>query len=264
MNPKISIITITFNSEKTLQRTIDSILGQNYPNLEYIIVDGGSKDSTVDIIKSYANQISKWISEPDHGISDAFNKGIAMATGDVVAIINSDDGLLPGALDALAKEYEPGVDVYRGKVLLWKEDSDTKVEEVPSMHFTFGGMNKISHQGTFITKKAYKVYGDYDLQCKYVMDYDLLLRYQRAGAKFKYIDYTLAFYSLGGITFSKMTKKRLQEIERVMKKNGATSFDVLRYRITKMCKEIVKKFVSKESLMKIRNINSKNSVRGLK
>lgn len=252
-NVKISIITITFNSEKTLERTIESVLNQNYDNLEYIIVDGGSKDETINIIKKYSDYISQWISEPDSGISNAFNKGISMATGDIIGIINSDDGLMPGALKTINMEYDDTVDVYRGKTLLWKEDTDTKVVEIPSIHFKFNSMNKIGHQSTFITKTTYKKFGGYDEDCKYVMDYDILLRLERGGAKFKYINIILAFYSLGGITFSKYTKERRQEMERVLKNNGASNLDVLKYRIVERIKHILGGIIPKEILMKIRN-----------
>lgn len=252
-NPKISIITITYNSVKFLERAIQSILGQEYDNIEYIIVDGGSTDGTVEIIKKYSDRIARWISEPDNGICNAFNKGIQMATGDIIGIINSDDGLLPGALESIAEAYEEGVDVYRGKVLLWKEDTDTKVEEIPSMHFSFVGLNNISHQSTFVTKRAYEKYGVFDETCRYVMDYDLLLRFQNKGAKFKYVDKTLAFYTLGGLTFTKVTKERVEEIVRVMRQNGATNIDIAIYRIEKGIKEIVKKIVPKEVLLHIRH-----------
>lgn len=250
---KISVITVTFNSEKTLERTIESIIHQGYDNLEYIIVDGGSTDGTLNIIKKYEKYITKWISEPDSGISNAFNKGIKMATGEIIGIINSDDGLLPEALETINNEYDNSVDVYRGKVLLWKEDTDTKVIEKPSMHFSFCGMDNISHQSTFITKKAYEKYGNYNEMCKYVMDYDLLLRFEREGAKYKYIDKTLAFYSLGGITFSKYTKTRRIETELVMRSNGATNLDIFMFRIAKCAKIAVGKVIPKEILMKIKN-----------
>lgn len=250
---KISIITVTFNSEKTLERTIKSIIHQGYDNLEYIVVDGGSTDGTLEIINKYKNHIAKWISEPDTGISNAFNKGIKMATGEIIGIINSDDGLLPNALDTINNAYDETVDAYRGKVLLWKEDTDTKVEEIPSMHLGFGGMDNISHQSTFVTKRAYEKYGNFDETCRYVMDYDLLLRFERKGAKFKYVDSTLAFYSLGGITFSPYTKTRRIETERVMKRNGATDLDILLYRIIKYAKLAVGKVVPKEILMKLKN-----------
>ncbi len=250
---KISLITITFNSEKTLERTIKSIINQEYGNLEYIIVDGGSTDGTIEIIKKYENSVSKWISEPDEGISNAFNKGIQMATGEIVGIINSDDGLLPGALEAVADAYDEATDIYRGNVLLWKEDSDTKVIEVPSMHFTFSGLDHISHQSTFVARKAYERFGGYDEKCRYVMDYDLLLRFERSGAVFKHIDKTLAFYTLGGLTFTSWTKQRNEEVEYVIRKNGATELIVLRYKTIKTLMRWIKKVVPKELIMKIRH-----------
>lgn len=115
MTPKLSVITITFNSVKTLERTIESVLNQGYENLEYIIIDGGSTDGTQEIIKKYKKVLGFWCSEPDKGISDAFNKGIKAATGDLIWIINSDDGLMPGAVNALMRQYSPEIDVYRGK-----------------------------------------------------------------------------------------------------------------------------------------------------
>ena len=90
-SPKISIITVSFNSAKTIKETIESILIQDYNNIEYIIIDGGSSDETIDIVKSYGKKISYFISEKDNGIYDAMNKGIKAATGDIVGILNSDD-----------------------------------------------------------------------------------------------------------------------------------------------------------------------------
>ena len=88
---KISIVTVTLNSEKTLERTIKSVLGQNYSDVEYIIIDGGSTDGTLNIIEKYKDKISKVISEKDNGLYDAMNKGIKLSTGDIVGILNSDD-----------------------------------------------------------------------------------------------------------------------------------------------------------------------------
>ena len=88
--PKISIVTITYNSEAIVEETIKSVISQDYPDLEYIIIDGGSKDNTLAVVDKYRDRIAKVVSEPDEGISDAFNKGIRNATGDIVGIINSD------------------------------------------------------------------------------------------------------------------------------------------------------------------------------
>ena len=256
--PKISIITITYNSEKFVERAIDSVEAQNYPNLEYILVDGGSKDKTVDIIRAHEGSIAKWVSEKDKGISDAFNKGIRMASGDIIGIINSDDGLEPGALQAVADAYEPGVDVYRGKVMLWKEDSGTRIEEIPSMHITKDGMSKISHQSTFVTKDAYNKYGGYKTEYRFAMDYDLLLRLQGAGARFKYVDHVLAFYSLGGLSFNSNEQERLKELITIIKSHGASGLDIAKYRCVQNTKILANKILGKDLTLKIRNGLMKN------
>lgn len=252
--PKISIITITYNSDKTLERTIQSIINQNYINLEYIIIDGGSTDGTLRIIEKYKNYISYWVSEPDDGISDAFNKGIEKATGKIIGIINSDDGLCKGALNVLAKEYEEGIDVYRGNILLWNTDTDTKVVEVPSMHFPLAGINvRICHQGTFITKNAYKKYGVYEKKCRYAMDYELLLRFEKSGAKMKYINYLMAFFTLGGLTFTPYNSERMHEDEMIIKIHGGKIWHILLFKVILYVKLILKKFINKDMRLKIKS-----------
>lgn len=114
MGPKISIVTICYNSQDYIEDAINSIISQDYNNKEFVIVDGCSTDNTLQIIEKYKNQIDIVISEPDKGISDAFNKGINVSTGDIIGLINSDDLLCEGALKKLAQHYRPGVDVFRG------------------------------------------------------------------------------------------------------------------------------------------------------
>ncbi|MFN5458317.1 MAG: glycosyltransferase family 2 protein [Bacteroidota bacterium] len=103
--PKISIITPSYNQGEFIEETIQSVIGQNYPNLEYIIVDGGSTDQTLDVIKKYESFISKWVSEKDNGQSHAINKGIAMSTGSIIAWLNSDDFYLPGSLNYMSEQF---------------------------------------------------------------------------------------------------------------------------------------------------------------
>lgn len=249
--PKISIITVTFNSVKTLERTIKSVIEQQYHNLEYIIVDGGSKDGTLNIIDRYKDYIANWVSEPDKGISDAFNKGIAMATGDIIGIINSDDGLLPGALDAIANAYEEDVDVYRGNMQYWNEEKNTRYTEQPSMHFRYDGRNRIDHSSTFVSKAAYEKYGIFDVECHYVMDYDLLMRFEKAGAKFKHVDETLAFFTMGGVTFTPFTKKRRKEMVYMLRKNGANTLQVGSFFMVKYSKMLINRFFGKDRVMKL-------------
>ena len=174
MEPKISIITITYNSEATLDETILSVTMQAYPALEYVIIDGGSTDGTLDIIQKYKDKIQIVVSEPDHGISDAFNKGITKATGEIIGIINSDDILLPGALQKVAEEYDPKVDVYSGHILFWDVDTDETFSSYPDVTFdTLKLQYNVAHPARFIRKDAYERYGLYREDLRYMMDIEL-------------------------------------------------------------------------------------------
>ena len=222
MQPKISIITITYNSESTVEETIKSVISQDYPNLEYIIIDGASKDGTLAVVDKYRDHIVKVVSEPDKGISDAFNKGIMHATGDIIGIINSDDVLLPGALKAVAASYDDEVGVYRGNVFMWDSASDTKIQAVPTMKFPLHTFKKriVCHPGTFVARWAYEKCGLFKTHFRYMMDVDLLIRMYEAGVKFKHVPAELAMFRLGGVTSNSFLKKT-DELEKLFRENGA-------------------------------------------
>lgn len=244
MKPKISIITITFNSERTLEETIQSVISQDYDNLEYLIIDGGSKDHTLDIVNKYRDKISYIVSEPDRGISDAFNKGIAAATGEIVGIINSDDLLLPEALRKLVENYDPSVEVYRGNIIIWDPEKNLKFKSVPSMVFKPEHKNVvINHQATFVTKRAYQKYGVFKINYRYMMDQDLLIRFYTQGAHFKYIDEELAVSRCGGVTDHTNFKEGLKEYISMIKENGGSNFLVIRMALRvivyRICKDIL-------------------------
>ena len=256
MKPKISIITITFNSEKTLEETIESVVSQGYDNLEYLIIDGKSTDGTLDIVDRYREHINFVVSEPDKGISDAFNKGIAHATGEIIGIINSDDVLLPGALKTLSDNYEADVDVYRGNTVLWDSEKGTKISTRPTMEFPiYKRIKSVCHQSTFIRKEAYIKYGDFDLRFKYMMDADILHRYYIKGAKFKYIDKDLAAFRLGGVTSDNWSKK-LKEANLMIRKNGGSAFlafsRLLFFMLIVIFKKIAFNIIGEDSSRRIR------------
>lgn len=250
MNPKISIVTITFNSERTVEETIQSVVSQDYDNLEYIIVDGASLDNTLEIVNKYRDKIAKVISEPDKGISDAFNKGIALATGEIIGIINSDDLLLPGALRAIADNYEKEVDVYRGNTVLWEPETETRLSTKPTMEFSIKeSIKSVCHQSTFIRKEAYEKYGKYDLRFNYMMDSDVLRRFANRGAIFKYINIDLAVFRQGGLT-SDNWRKKLKEIELLVLNNGGTRaiayYRVFKFSVHTLVKRIMFFFLGKK------------------
>ena len=207
--PKISIVTITYNSEKTLEETIKSVISQNYNNLEYLIIDGGSKDETLQIVDKYRDNIDFLISEPDRGISDAFNKGIKYSTGEIIGIINSDDLLLPGALHTIADVYDAKVDVYSGNVIFWNDINGMTLISKPELDF---GKLKlqyaVAHPGRFIRKDAYERFGGYDINFRYNMDVNLLCRFYQNGAKFIHIDKELAKFRMGATTADPIYKKK--------------------------------------------------------
>ena len=150
---KVSMITICYNSEKTIAKTIESVLSQDYENLEYIIVDGGSKDHTIDIIKSYENEKIRWISENDNGISDVFNKGIKMATGDFIGLINADDYLLPHAIANLLLACHEEADVLYGNTIVNDEENELKLAKhagsVEGLEYSL----PFIHQSSLVRKK---------------------------------------------------------------------------------------------------------------
>lgn len=223
-NIKISVITIAYNSGKTIEKTIQSVISQDYVNKEYIIIDGKSTDNTMDIVNKYSDRIDFVVSEKDKGISDAFNKGINHATGDLVVCINSDDYMMPHALEYVADNYEEGIDLFCGNLILWNEDTDYKCRIKPSLRFpVLPFFCKPAHQGVFAKMDLCRSLGGYDNKIKYAMDLDFLIRATKAGAKFKHLDFDIAVFKLGGATSESIFKKG-KEYVYIVRKNGGNLF----------------------------------------
>ena len=220
MNPKISIVTIAYNCEKEIEETILSVINQQYDNKEYLIIDGASKDGTMDIVDKYRDKIDVIISEPDKGRSDAFNKGIAHATGDYIVMMNAGDLLADDALNKFAKNFEPGYDVIKGNTIRWNEKTGFKSIEYPVIKYPAIPFNfLICHQSTYISKSAYERYGGYGLDYKVVMDFDLMLRFTQRGAQFRKINEDLAIFRMGEISQTS-GQRRFDEMKRAMLTNG--------------------------------------------
>lgn len=240
-NIRISIVTPTYNSERTVEETIQSVLSQGYDNLEYIIIDGASTDGTMAIVRKYADRIATIVSEKDHGISDAFNKGIAHATGEVLCFINSDDVMLPGALQAIADGYDGEHDIYSGNVLLENPETGFQCREIPSTHFPVVPIFcHVAHQGMFATLDAYRRFGGYDTAIRYPMDLDFLVRATRLGARFKHIDYDIACFRAGGATSTDIRKKKADYL-RLVRKNGGSALQAYFFYYFLVTTQIVKK-----------------------
>ena len=219
---KVSLITISYNSSRSIEATIQSVLSQDYKNIEYIIIDGKSTDGTMDIVNKYKDRIATIVSEPDKGISDAFNKGISLATGDLIGIVNSDDILIKGAISHLISEYESVIDIYRGNHLIKTPVLGTLFREIPTMRFsTTPVFVSVAHGSTFVTRDAYKRYGVYDINMRYAMDLDFLIRSYKKGATFKHVNHDIEIFSTDGVTNTPLRKKK-QELIYLARKNGAS------------------------------------------
>lgn len=200
--PKISIITICLNSEKTIEQTIQSIINQKYLNLEYLIIDGGSTDGTLKIIEKYQYNIDYLVSEKDKGISDAFNKGLERTSGDLIGIVSADDYLPEDSLKAVAETWNANqdVDVIHGNSVVCGLSNKKRFIVKPDKDFrAIWKRQPLKHSAMYITRKAYLKFGKYDIKYHLAMDYELTLRYYLKGARFIYIDKVVGAFRVGGI-----------------------------------------------------------------
>ncbi|MBK9190870.1 MAG: glycosyltransferase [Crocinitomicaceae bacterium] len=179
---KISVITVSFNSARTIRDTIESVLNQTYSDIEYIIVDGASKDDTLSIIKSYGNRISKLISEKDNGIYDAMNKGIKAATGDVIGILNSDDFYShPDVIKNISQSFNPNTDaVYADLVYVSAAEKNKIVRTWKAGKYETGSFRKgwmPPHPTFFVKRMVYENFGLFTDELKSAADYEIMLRF---------------------------------------------------------------------------------------
>jgi glycosyltransferase involved in cell wall biosynthesis len=190
--PKISIVTPSFNQAQFLERTIISVLNQDYPNLEYIIIDGGSTDGSVEIIKKYEQNLAYWVSEKDRGQSDAINKGFLKSTGEILAWLNSDDVYLPGVLTFMVRSFRefPTEDVLYGDTL-FIDENDAILRKMKAGRFSRGGLISwtlnLIQLNAFWRRKIFFDSGMLRTKYDYAMDYDLWLRMLKSGARFRHL-----------------------------------------------------------------------------
>lgn len=200
---KISVVTVCFNSEKDLPRTIESVASQDYSDYEYIIIDGASTDGTLSLVNRYRQHISKIISEPDNGISDAINKGIEHASGEIIGLIHAGDMYEPYTLSEVAEvsKRHPECDVIHGNISYADANGNSLYDQKPD--FRDGIIWKkmpFHHPTCFVRKISYEKFGAFDVSYKVAMDYELMLRFHCRGAKFGYIDRKLAVMCLKGLS----------------------------------------------------------------
>jgi glycosyltransferase involved in cell wall biosynthesis len=209
--PLISIITVCLNAGAYLEATMQSVFAQTYPNIEYIIVDGGSQDQTLALIEKYNHQITTWVSEKDNGIYEAMNKGIKMANGDSILMLNAGDWLETTAIQKMVETANKQV---KDKVIccdwvVFFNQSTHKIQRQAT--FDFNRKNGICHQGTLIGRDIYRKFGDYDTQWRFVSDYDFYLRvWKGAPSAFVRVPHSLAHFMYEGVTTKRIRESNIE------------------------------------------------------
>ncbi|MEJ5961287.1 glycosyltransferase family 2 protein [Pedobacter immunditicola] len=200
-SPLVSIITVVYNNKQGIEKTLSSIVSQTYTAIEYIVIDGGSSDGTLDILSRYQAHISIFISEPDEGIYDAMNKGISLATGELIGIINSGDFYEKDALETVVNSYRehPEAAIFHGVLRVFEATGAFK--SIIGNHSSFLAKGMIEHPTCFVKREIFQQHGAFNLAYKSSSDYDFMLRMKELKVSFMFIEKILANYYTGGISF---------------------------------------------------------------
>jgi glycosyltransferase involved in cell wall biosynthesis len=252
---KISIITVTYNSAATLAHTLESVNNQDYTDIEHILVDGGSTDETVTIIQSFPH-VAKWVSEKDNGLYDAINKGIRMATGDVIGILNSDD-FFPGnhIISLIAQAFKQNsIEAVYGDIAFVRPGRLEKIIRLYSSkkftprRFGFGYMP--AHPSFYVRRNCYEQHGVYKLDYTIAADYELLMRFIfRQRIRYYYIPEILVYMRTGGVSNKNfMSRYTLnKEIIKACKENGVqTNMALLSLKYLNKVFEYIKPVVARQ------------------
>lgn len=227
---KISIITVVYNNDRTIKDALQSVLSQDYKNIEYIVIDGKSTDNTVNLITDFKDRLAYFISEKDSGIYDAMNKGIRAATGDVVGILNSDDlyedsGVIAAVMEQFNIDLD--LDILYGDLVYVKSDDTNKVirnwKSKAYYNQFFENANVPPHPSLFVKKKVYDEAGLFDLDYKIAADYEFMLRiFKKHNFNSKYFNKLIVRMRLGGASNAGLSSiiKQNKEVLNAWKKNN--------------------------------------------
>ncbi len=195
---KVSIITVSLNSVNTIERTMQSVIGQTYSDVEYIVIDGGSTDGTKDMIEQYKDHIACWISEKDNGIYDAMNKGLDLASGEIIGILNSDDWYEKDAVAKVVGEFEKSdADMVYGRVAFVYSNGVQYVNKNAGLS-TVRYQMAPPHPATFVRRSIYERVGKFDTRYRIAADYDMLLRIYTRHGRIREIPEVLTYFRRGG------------------------------------------------------------------
>ena len=257
--PKISVVTPTYNSESTILRTVESVLVQEFAEIEYIVVDACSTDSTIMQISQYKDLVTI-VSEPDAGIFDGMNKGVRLCRGQIIGIINSDDWYLKGSLQEVWDKFQSlGCDVLIGGVDVYQNE-----QKIGSRNHTMEELEShmVSHPAVFVKRKVYQEMGGFSLTYRVAADYDFLLRARRKGYKFSVIQRSLSAYSLGGYSDSpRMRMVSIFEAEKIRNIHGVITkarafWNALSISVKTICRRDHKIQMSRELIRQIANFGT--------
>lgn len=229
-NPVVSIVTVVYNGAATLERTILSVLGQGFASMEYIIVDGGSTDGTLDIIRRYEERLAYWCSAKDDGIYDAMNKGIALATGEWVGLINADDAYAADAVAVAMKAVSGNdqVNIVHGDILVEYPSGARKVKHAKRSTFLLKYWEMVLNHPSFFVRRSYYHGRPFDPSFRVSGDHLWTYRAWRENpAQFLYLPRVLAHFTAGGASMSGSFGRMLKESDRMSRTLGFTEAEAL-------------------------------------
>lgn len=211
--PRVSIVTAVYNGARHLEQAIASVANQDYPNLEYVIVDGGSTDGTLAIIERNQRHIHDWVSRRDDGLYFAMNEGIRRSAGEIVGIINCDDWYEPGAIQAVVEEY---LESDRQTIIygVTRYYDERGLDMILSYDHSRLPSRMINHPSCFVPRVVYDRVGLFDTRYRVAADYDFLLRAYRGGVSFRHVEKVLANFRLGGFSARHSSSAEVLRIQR--------------------------------------------------
>lgn len=227
-NTFVSIITVTYNAEKYIEQTMQNVFAQTYSNIEYLIIDGGSTDGTLEIIEKYKPRLAYSVSEKDNGIYDAMNKGIVMAKGKLIGIINASDFYEPDAVETIVKAFlaNPKAGIFHGNANVLNSDGSFFKTKCPNLNLTeLHKRFSLQHPTFFVLPEVYQKYGKFDTSFRIAADYDFSLRCHLAGVEFCYINKVITNFRQGGVSQNKL--KNIAEGRRVLQKNSYSDEEIV-------------------------------------
>lgn len=235
--PLISIVTVVWNGAETLERTIKSVLDQDYDNIEYVMVDGASSDGTLDIIKKYDADIDHWVSEKDSGIYDAMNKGVQLCTGQFIALINADDWYMPKAVSRMVKEINanPEKMVFHGDIWIHYPNGTQKIKKARTSKFLLKYWEMVMNHPSFFVHRSLYEKRLFDTQLRVSSDHKwTLTTFLERRNEFHYIAEPISNFSAGGASMTIPLSKVLKEGKQVAKDLGFGPLETMIGQLTKV------------------------------